>query len=329
MLASQQMQDRRRKTESETQQKAALEKYISSLPVEQQAIARAFPEKSAEAMFRPVKQSVQTIYTPEGKETKVVFNESTGQFTPVGGTKAESFVQVDRGNVIELRRPSGEVFGTLPKGVSPTAPSYSWTDQGVLNTRTGQLTQPTDAKGNAVVLDQSVKASDGERLSAGFFARMSGASKELKQPITDAQGNPVRREDGSIVTVEDAAQRPEMFSSLVGGIVPNWMGGQQLQNLATSSVRQQYEQAQRNWVTANLRKESGAVIGVDEMKQEIIKYFPQIGDSDSVIAQKERSRQTTQDAMRRNAGRALSVVPAADVDLRSAAQKELDRRQGR
>jgi hypothetical protein len=55
MLASQQMQDKRRERTTKEQQAAALEQYISSLPAEQQAIARAFPAQSAEAMLREQK----------------------------------------------------------------------------------------------------------------------------------------------------------------------------------------------------------------------------------------------------------------------------------
>lgn len=261
------------------------------------------------------KTSIQTIFDDKGREIKVRYNEESGEFTPIGGAKAEPFTQVDRGNVIELRRPSGELVGTLPKGVAPTAPSYTWTDAGVLNTRDGTISQPTDAKGNPIVLNPTAKASDAERVSAGFFGRMAGATSELKSPLTDAKGNPIVKPDGTLLTLEDAAQKPEILSSLAGGILPNWMGGEQVQNLLTSATRQRYEQAQRNWVTANLRKESGAVIGVDEMNQEIIKYFPRIGDSNAVIAQKARAREQAENAMRQNAGRALSVQQQRNVTV--------------
>jgi hypothetical protein len=70
----------------------------------------------------------------------------------------------------------------------------------------------------------------------------------------------------------------------------------------TSTEQQQYRQAQENWVRANLRKESGAVIGAEEMDAEIRTYFPQPGESTETIAQKNIARQVTQEAMKTAAG---------------------------
>lgn len=261
------------------------------------------------------KTEVVEIYNDKGQPMKVRYNQTTGEYTPLGGAKAEPFVQVDRGNVIELRRPSGEVIGTLSKGAAPVAPSYSMTDTGqVLDTRTGRLLQPRDEKGNVVAIDQTAKASEDERKSAGFYMRMRDATNTFNSPVTDAQGRPVFR-DGKPVLLKDAAEKPEIFAEVVGGLIPNWMGGQAAQNLATSSLRQRYQQAQENWVTANLRPESGAVIGAEEMQKEIRKYFPQPFDSADTIRQKEESRKVTEEAVRRRAGRALGVQPSQQRNI--------------
>lgn len=66
--------------------------------------------------------------------------------------------------------------------------------------------------------------------------------------------------------------------------------------------RQSYKQAQRDWVTANLRQESGAAIGAEEMNNEIIKYFPQPSDTPQVVEQKRRSRESAIQSMLVNAG---------------------------
>ncbi len=182
------------------------------------------------------------------------------------------------------------------------------TDTGlVLNTRTGQVAAPTDAQGNPVVIDQSAKATEGERLSSGFYMRMADASNTIKQPILGQDGKPVKDNRGRTITIEDAGSKPEAFAEIVGGIIPNWMGGRAAQNFATSTARQQYEQAQENWVTANLRKESGAVITPEEMSAEIRKWFPQVGDSNEKVEQKRKARLVAEESMRRNAGRALVV----------------------
>ena len=61
-------------------------------------------------------------------------------------------------------------------------------------------------------------------------------------------------------------------------------------NILAPEAAQRYRQAQENWVTANLRKESGAVIGPDEMANEIRKYFPVAGDKPKNIEQKRQAR---------------------------------------
>jgi hypothetical protein len=77
---------------------------------------------------------------------------------------------------------------------------------------------------------------------------------------------------------------------------------------------QKFEQAANDWIRAKLRKESGAAIGKDEMESEFRTYFPMVGDSAEVIAQKAEARRVATDAMRLNAGgqyRAYVPPPAA------------------
>jgi hypothetical protein len=65
---------------------------------------------------------------------------------------------------------------------------------------------------------------------------------------------------------------PEVIPQTVGGLSPE---------------RRQYLQAANNFIRGNLRKESGAAIGVDEWKQEFINYFPQYNDDAQTIKNKE------------------------------------------
>lgn len=55
---------------------------------------------------------------------------------------------------------------------------------------------------------------------------------------------------------------------------------------------QQYDQAKRDFLNATLRRESGAAIGKDEFANADLQYFPQVGDSEEVIKQKEANRRT-------------------------------------
>lgn len=74
-------------------------------------------------------------------------------------------------------------------------------------------------------------------------------------------------------------------------------------NTTSSSERQRYNQAAQNWIRANLRRESGAVIGDDEMEQEFKVYFPVFGDDQETIKQKAKARKVTERAMAKSAGR--------------------------
>jgi len=81
-----------------------------------------------------------------------------------------------------------------------------------------------------------------------------------------------------------------------------------------SSGQQEYDQAKQNFITAVLRKESGAAIGANEFRTEDEKYFPQAGDTDKVIAQKQSARELAIKAMGIQAGPqgARNIAPQGD-----------------
>lgn len=108
----------------------------------------------------------------------------------------------------------------------------------------------------------ATKATEGEASSAGFAKRMQEAETRMNQIVGEGYDP--------------------------GSYVEEW---RTITNFTTSREKQVYRQAQEDWVRAKLRKESGAVIGPEEMEQEIKTYFPQPGDSKDVIAAKKRSRE--------------------------------------
>lgn len=70
-----------------------------------------------------------------------------------------------------------------------------------------------------------------------------------------------------------------------------------LPNALSSPEFQQYTQAQRDFINAVLRRESGAAISKDEFANAEKQYFVQAGDSKEVIAQKRRNRRKTLDGI--------------------------------
>lgn len=85
-------------------------------------------------------------------------------------------------------------------------------------------------------------------------------------------------------------------------VMPTWLGG-------PNAEQQKYAQAKENFITANLRKESGASISPGEFVREERKYFPQAGDSPEVLAQKQKARQTAIQAMKIQAGPGAGKIP--------------------
>jgi hypothetical protein len=96
--------------------------------------------------------------------------------------------------------------------------------------------------------------------------------------------------------------------------------GGALARTGQSPATQQYDQAAQDWIRAKLRKESGAAIGVDEMKQEFATYFPQVGDTPEKIAQKAEARRVVTLGMQKAAGKAYQpyVPPAAPTPAPAA-----------
>lgn len=130
------------------------------------------------------------------------------------------------------------------------------------------------------------KPTEGEANAAGFANQMENSEAVISGLPTGSQ--------------------PGVFSGMAGSIP---FIGDVTQRVIQPFQTQQYKQAADAWIRAKLRKESGAAIGKDEMEKEFQTYFPQVGDSNTVISQKARARQIATDAMKRSAGRSYQELP--------------------
>lgn len=176
------------------------------------------------------------------------------------------------------RQEIGQKERELGMGGKPPA-GYRWKQDGTLEAIPGGPAEK-DSGGT-----------EGERNAAGYGMRMAEAEKII----------------GGIATKNPGAQKP--------GVVEKFAGPGLITNLTSSEDRQMYRQAQEDWVRAKLRKESGAVIGEEEMEREIQTYFPQKGEGDAVIRQKAQARRVAMDAMKTSAGKAgKSIATGNDID---------------
>ena len=147
--------------------------------------------------------------------------------------------------------------------------------------------------------------------SAGFSLRMNQAKQIFNQPLTDPlTQQPIVDMNGKQLTLEDVFGTPSRTQAILRSI-PSAGLTTGFANFFESGGRQQYRQAQENWVSANLRAESGAVLGTDEIDKEIKKYFPQTDDKPQTITQKAAARRSAEIAMQVRGGPALKAIQKA------------------
>jgi|GEM_PF-6249812 len=144
----------------------------------------------------------------------------------------------------------------------------------------------------------------------GVFTPLAGAPK-IDKPLTESQANAnlfgtrMQQADKLINgLISKGVTTPSLIKQGVEGIplIGNSLG--RSANFIASPVQQQMEQAQRDFLNAVLRKESGAAISAGEFDSGAKQYFPQPGDSKEVIAQKAQNRQLAIQGV-------LSGVPAS------------------
>ena len=282
MLALQQMQDKRRERTTKEQQAAALEQYISSLPADQQAAARAFPEKSAEAMFREQKAAPGVV----------------GEFN---AAKAAGLLPANMtlSQYIDSKRPPGtNVTVNMDKGVAAQVGPMLKDSQIAASGAALQV----DAADRVIQAIDSGKVLAGPGTSSvmklaqfGSVLGVTGANTDevianTRQAIRGLaemtlQGRKSMRGEGSITESEGAlAQRA--FSGDVADLT-----AAELKMLANASKRAaNFALSQHNKKLDVLRKNPATA--------DLVPFYE------------------------------VNMLPpaAADVDLRSAAQRELDRR---
>lgn len=215
--------------------------------------------------------------------------------------ESQGYEVIDEGDHLHFELPHGSGGGGGGQGGPIRGPGYS--DKQAANARAEEQLQLSRQaalraeRGNApagqrftasgdlenipgaILPSQNKPPTESERGAAGYLDRMTNAEREL-QAVTSSGYD-------------------------AGNMRDKMTAGNGILNYAASDQGQQYRQQQEDWVRSKLRKESGAVIGDDEMEREIKTYFPQPGDKDTVIANKKKSRDIAINAMRISAGRAV------------------------
>jgi len=136
--------------------------------------------------------------------------------------------------------------------------------------------------------------------AAGFAKRLEQAERDF----ADLTGAGYNRADPATAADSELGKIP-----LVGGIYKATMQG--------SNTKRQ-EQAERNFVNAVLRRESGASISPAEFSNAEQQYFPRSGDTPEVLDQKQRNREQVMASLKAEAGHAYQAVPLVTKSGRGA-----------
>lgn len=178
------------------------------------------------------------------------------------------------------------IRGVQGKGTAPTPANLQHveTELGtmVFNPRTGRMTPAVAADGQPVGSGKALTEFQGKSTSYGI--RADAASKVIEQV---GQGGKVQPS-----LIKRGAEAVPLVGEGLGMVA----------NTFASPEQQQIEQAQRDFVNAALRQESGAAISASEFDNARKQYFPQPNDTPEVIDQKQRNREATINGFRISAG---------------------------
>ena len=237
--------------------------------------------------------------TPESQTPKIV-----EQLRQPGGFEAlfkQSALGLDK--AMEQTLTSQSLGGTnrvisTPKYALPgTTPTAS-----VVPGSVGQVTMTPDAAAADARARQRLAFDIGQAAPAAVEAKAAAqargqASVEGGKPLTESQGKAAKfaiRMNTSFGVIDAIESNPNALQKVMAG--NSWT------NILAPEDAQRYRQAQENWASANLRQESGAVLGAKEMDDEIRKYFPVAGDKPSTIEQKRQARLDAMAGMEAEAG---------------------------
>lgn len=144
------------------------------------------------------------------------------------------------------------------------------------------------------------KFSEGQSNAATFAKRMEQSQQNIEQVLNKVgtDGKPAYDPSGY------AAGAQNTSLPWVGNIVPERF---------KSEDHKLFSNAKGDFISAVLRKESGAAISQSEFDKEDMKYFPQAGDSPAVKDQKAQLRAIAVAGMKSAAGGAYDAIPISVV----------------
>lgn len=198
--------------------------------------------------------------TPEGQTAFERLQAPVEKFNPVTGdlVTSKGYVTPTIAALYQKLAP-----GAAPLPVDPgLAPALPTAPAGA-----EQLTERT-----SVIKGRGKPATADESKSIGFANRMLD-SESIYESVVEGGFDPAAAETSFFEGLTTSAFTPDLIA----------------QSVLPQDVKR-YIGAKTDFITAVLRKESGAAIGQHEYKTENKKYFPQAGDGEQVLADKKQRR---------------------------------------
>lgn len=171
-------------------------------------------------------------------------------------------------NMVDARAKETNAQGKVPAGYRQKPDgSLEFIPGGPADPNAAKRAAPTEFQGKAAMF--GTRAQEADRIISSLEGQYSPAGINTKQAL---------------------GRTPLVGGALEAGA-----------NMALSNGSQKAEQAQRDFVNAVLRLESGAAISQGEFENARRQYFPQPGDSPAVIQQKAANRKTAIHGLLNNA----------------------------
>lgn len=134
---------------------------------------------------------------------------------------------------------------------------------------------------------------------------MSGGN-QLGNPYYTGKTTETQNKDAlyarRMIEAELDLSNPNVSAAAMDRVQRGYAGTPFIGNSLVSPEYQQYDQAQRNFINATLRRESGAAISPSEFDNANRQYFPQPGDKPAVLAQKAKNRRAAIESFASGAG---------------------------
>lgn len=272
------------------------------------ANAQATADRAIQLEFAPIEAELNTL--------KTAYEMNKDILSRVDKKRAEqlNFTLQERERVLTNQKEDRKtVLGFIAEAAKNGAPT-------LMLQRASQASDPTDAlsmlsqymsdpeaKANAL-MDRKYKQAQIDRI----YEDIALSKKELAMKYSTETGKPLTDAQATSLGYAQRIAESKKVIDRIGGQFASGGSylGQFAPNILKSEDRQLFEQAQRNFINAVLRKESGAVISEEEFNNARKQYFPQPGDTQATLTQKKQNRDTVHKNFLRNAGNPPELTQA-------------------